>query len=106
MRRNGGAAEWSRAAKRGWGGDESDDRYWGDLNGKVETWRGVTDETGYAGTGGLECAQRDEVPRRVLAGLQAASIVDEGDPTRVLERCRDMATVRLEDVLAVYQARD
>lgn len=27
-------------------------------------------------------------------------------PTRVLERCRDMAAVRLDDVLAVYQAGD
>lgn len=39
----------------------------------------------------------------MLAGLEAASIVDERDTTRVLERCRDMAAVRLDDVLAVYQ---
>lgn len=45
MRRNGGAAEWSRAAKGGIGGAEGDDRYRGDLKGKVETWRGVTEET-------------------------------------------------------------
>lgn len=37
----------------------------------------------------------------MLTGLEAASIVDGRDTTRVLERCRDMAAVRLDDVLAV-----